>query len=266
MTEACVLGLYAQAVSHPYMRRVQVPENCPVNHLNLGPFHTHPLKHLQNVIAHPDLLLGPQVSPVTGTLDGQPWESPEFMEYISTHKHRYPYLCRALVRFFKGALKTWECFIPEFRVGSDTMNTTDEEKLLAFRSPTNDINESQLRIKRQMAQHALNITEHQFNTRLMFGRNNIDDVTDSLSAELRQFARGEAHRIDRSKAQLTQRQKLAAANIKVLKARQRKQEMSQRQAAKWLEHLRTSDPILDLETLRGTSYHDLQVDGLREQL
>ena len=266
MTEACVLGLYAQAVSHPYMRRVRVPENCPVNHLDLGPFHTHLLKHLRNVITHPDLLLGPQVSPVTGTLDGQPWESPEFMEYISAHKHRYPYLCRALVKFFKGALKTWERFIPEFWVGSDAMNTTDEEKLLAFRSPTNDINESQLGIKRQMARRAPNMTEHQFNARLMFGRNGVDDVTDSLSVELRQFARGEARGIDRSKAQLTQRQKLAAANIEVSKARQRKQETSQRQAAERLERLKASDPILDLETLRGTSYHDLRVDGLREQL
>ena len=100
----------------------------------------------------------------------------------------------------------------------------------------------------------------------MFGWNDIDDVTDSLSAELCQFAYGEACRIDRSKIQLTQRQKIAAANIEVLKARQRKQETSQWQAAKQLECLRASDPILDLETLWGISYHDLQVDGLREQL
>jgi hypothetical protein len=266
MTEACVLGLYAQAISHPYMRRVRVPENSPINHLDLGPFHNCLLEHLRNVIANPDLLLGPQVSPATGALDGQPWESPEFMEYISASKQEYPHLRRALIGFFKGALETWERFIPEFHAGSDAMNTTDEEKLLAFRSPTNDINESQLGIKRQMARRAPNMTEHQFNTRLMFGRNDVDNVTDFLSIELRRFARGEARRIDRSKARLTQRQKLATANIEVSKAKQRKQEASQQQAAERLERLKASDPILDLERLRGVPYRELRVDGLKEQL
>ena len=69
------------------------------------------------------------------------------MEYISGHQNRYPHLHRALTKFFKGALETWEQFTPEFRAGLDAMNTTDEEKLLAFQSPTNDINESQLGIK-----------------------------------------------------------------------------------------------------------------------
>ena len=266
MTEACVLGLYAQAISHPYMRRVRVPETHLVNHLDLGPFHNRLLEHLQNVIDNPDLLLGPQVSSATGSLDKRPWESLEFMEYISVHQEKYPHLRQALVGFFKGALETWERFTPEFRVGSDAMNTTDEEKLLAFRSPTNDINESQLGIKRQMARRAPNMTEHQFNARLMFGRNNVDDISDFLSIELRQFARGEARRIDASKARKIQRQKLATANIEVSKQRQKKQEASQQLAAERLERLKASNPILDLEKLQGTLYNDLRVDRLREQL
>lgn len=266
MTEACVLGLYAQAISHPYMRRVRVPETHIVNHLDLGPFHNHLLGHLRKVIDNSDLLLGPQVSSVTGSLDGQSWESPGFMDYISTHQEKYPCLRRALIGFFKGALETWERFTPEFREDSDAMNTTNEEKLLAFRSPTNDINESQLGIKRQMARRAPNMTEHQFNARLIFGRNNVDDVSDFLSVELRQFARGEARRIDRSKAHQTQRQKLATASIDASNQRQRKQEASQQLAAERLERLKASNPILDLEKLRGTPYSDLRVDRLKEQL
>ena len=199
MTEACVLGLYTQAISHPYMRHIHIPETCLINHLDLGPFHDRLLEHLSNVISDPDLLLGPQATPVTGALDGKPWESLEFMDYISTHKQKYPHLRRALVGFFKGALETWERFTPEFRKDSGAMNTTDEEKLLAFRGPTNDLNESQLGIKRQMARRAPSMTEHQFNARLMFGRNNVDNVVDFLSVELCRFAHGEAHRIDKSK-------------------------------------------------------------------
>jgi hypothetical protein len=266
MTEACVLGLYAQAISHPYMRRVRVPETYLVNHLDLGPFHDRLLKHLRNVIADPDLLLGLQVSSTTGALDGLPWESLEFMEHVSVHQKKYPHLRRTLIGFFEGALETWERFTPEFRMDSDAMNTTDEEKLLAFRSPTNDINESQLGIKRQMARLAPNMTEHQFNARLLFGRNNVDDVTDFLSAELRQFARGEARAIDRSKASRTQRQRLATVKIKISKEKERTREASQQQAAKRLERLKASNPTLDLEKLRGTPYCDLRVDGLREQL
>jgi hypothetical protein len=266
MTEACVLGLYAQAISHPYMRRVRVPETDLVNHLNLGPFHDHLLEHLRNVIADPDLLLGLQVSSVTCALDGLPWESLEFMEHVSTNQKKYPHLRRTLIGFFKGALETWERFTPEFRADSDAMNTTDEEKLLAFRSPTNDINESQLGIKRRMARLAPNMTEHQFNAHLMFGRNNVDDVTDFLSVELRQFARGEARRIDRSKAHQTQRQRLATVKIEVLKEKERTREASKRQAAERLERLKASNPTLDLEKLRGIPYSNLRVDGLREQL
>ena len=266
MTEACVLGLYAQAISHPYMRRVRVPDTHLINHLDLGPFHDHLLGHLQDVIDNPDLLLGVQVSSVTGSLDGRPWDSPEFMEYVAVQQQKYPHLRRALVEFFKGALETWERFTPEFRADSSAMNTTDEEKLLAFRSPTNDVNESQLGIKRQMARRAPNMTEHQFNARLMFGRNDVDDVTDFLSVELRRFARGEARKIDRSKARQAQRQKIAVAGMEASKGRQKKQEVSQREAAERLEQLKASNPILDLKKLRDTPYGDLRVAGLKEQL
>ena len=266
MTEACVLGLYAQAISYPYMRRVRVSEICLINHLDLGPFHNRLLKHLSNVIDNPDLLLGPQVSPTTGALDGNLWESPEFMEWISTHKPNYPHLRRALIQFFKGSLETWERFTPEFQKDSDAMNTTDEEKLLAFRVPTNDINESQLGIKRQMARRAPNMTEHQFNACLMFGRDDVGDVVDFLSIELCQFARGEARRIDRSKVQQSQRHKLAAANLEVSRARQKKQEAIQQKAAERLQRLKDSAPILDLEKLRGMAYRELSVIGLKDQL
>lgn len=109
------------------------------------------------------------MSSVTGALDRKPWGLPEFMEYISGHKQEHPHLCRALIKFFKGALETWMCFTPEFWEDLDAMNTTNDEKLLAFQSPTNDINESQLGIKWQMVWHALNMTEHQLNAHLMFG-------------------------------------------------------------------------------------------------
>src|SRR3954447_11036484 len=39
LTELAVLALYAQAISHPYMRAVRGPANEQVNMLDLGPLH-----------------------------------------------------------------------------------------------------------------------------------------------------------------------------------------------------------------------------------
>ena len=110
------------------------------------------------------------------------------------------------------------------------------------------------------------MTEHQFNANFMFGQNNVDDIVDFLSIELCQFTHGEACRINKSKVQQIQQHKLATANIEVSKARQKKQEASQWQAAEQLEQLRASNPVLDLGELQGTDYNDLHVDRLKEQL
>jgi hypothetical protein len=69
-TELAVLALYAQAISHPYMREVRGPGTEHVNMLNLGPLHFKIRKHLEKLIENPDLLISQQATYHLGATDG----------------------------------------------------------------------------------------------------------------------------------------------------------------------------------------------------
>lgn len=77
VTELCVLTLYAQAVSHPYMHLIRGPEAAKTNLLDLGPVHDKVKAHCRAVIANPDLLISTMTSFETGSMDGKIWESPD---------------------------------------------------------------------------------------------------------------------------------------------------------------------------------------------
>ena len=46
ITEVCVLALYAQAITHPYMRQIQGPGTENVNMLEHGPLHNTLQEHI----------------------------------------------------------------------------------------------------------------------------------------------------------------------------------------------------------------------------
>jgi hypothetical protein len=78
LTELAVLALYALSVSFPYMRVARGLTNGQrVNALDMGPFHAKVIAFCEAVADNPDLLLAPDASYKTGTLDGQVWEHPE---------------------------------------------------------------------------------------------------------------------------------------------------------------------------------------------
>ncbi|KAJ2971055.1 hypothetical protein NUW54_g12592 [Trametes sanguinea] len=74
LTELCVLCLYSQVISHPYMREVRGPDEP--NHLSLGPLHDRVRQHISALIDDPDILLGTEATLVSGTLDGDVWDNP----------------------------------------------------------------------------------------------------------------------------------------------------------------------------------------------
>ena len=168
LTELCVLCLYCQAISAPFVRQIRAPRSESQNALDLAPFYDQIITHLQAVIENPDLLLGPNASPETGSFDGQPWENGEAVDIIIKNQHLYPHLRPLLVQFFSGALETWKRFTSEFEPGSKISTLTPEERYLAFRRPSNDLNEGSLGILRQMYRSFPNITLRRLNSRLMF--------------------------------------------------------------------------------------------------
>src|SRR5947199_6515379 len=82
LTELAVLALYAQAISHPYMRKVRGPGIEHVNMLDLGPLHSDVQKHLEKIIQSPSILLSSQVTHELGAMDGESWHNPAVVEAV----------------------------------------------------------------------------------------------------------------------------------------------------------------------------------------
>jgi hypothetical protein len=106
LTELCVLVLYAQAISHPYMHEVQEPAAKEINILDLGSLHQKVQKHMEEVIAKPEILLHPHGTYKTGSMDSKQWHSLEAVAAVEKLASSLPHLKSALIAFFKEVLST----------------------------------------------------------------------------------------------------------------------------------------------------------------
>jgi hypothetical protein len=161
-TELAVLALYAQAISHPYLRQVRGPGTEHVNMLNLAPLHSRVQEHMETVINNPSVLLPPNGSYVHGTMDGKPWINQDAVHEIYKMSSSLPHLQFVLVAFFKGALATWKCFTSEFEEGGLIDLATAEEREQAWMPPTNDANEGALGALSSYLRKNPNSTMHQY--------------------------------------------------------------------------------------------------------
>jgi hypothetical protein len=76
-TELVVFALYAQAISHSYMRAVHRPGNAQINMLNLGPLHFKVQQHMKRIINDPSLLISATAEPRQSTYrmsTPSPWQ------------------------------------------------------------------------------------------------------------------------------------------------------------------------------------------------
>jgi cation transport regulator ChaB len=170
-TELAVIVLYAQAVSHPYMRKVRGSEAEQINMLGLGQLHFQIQKHIEKVIETPSILLPPHGSYEHGTADGLSWEDPDAIEAISKLMPSLTHIKPLLVVFFKAALETWKRFTPEFQEGGMIAQLTPEEKKKAHRPPTNDHNEGALGHFRLKLRLKPGMSMHYYNALAMFKSN-----------------------------------------------------------------------------------------------
>ncbi|KAF8799746.1 hypothetical protein BYT27DRAFT_7119758, partial [Phlegmacium glaucopus] len=167
-TEMAVLALYAQAVTHPYMKVVRATGEKQENMLNLGPFHQRVQNHMQRIIGDPKFLLGPNASYEMGSLDGMDWNSPEIVNAIQKMSPELPYLEPLLVSFFKGASETWKRFTSEFAPGGLIDEATVEERELAWMPATNDVNEGALGSFCVLLRRQPQLTQQGYNALSMF--------------------------------------------------------------------------------------------------
>ena len=180
-TELAVLALYAQAVSHPYMKAIR--EDPTTNALDLGPLNQKIESFMVRLIEDPTFLVGEHVSYETGSFDGKPWRSEKVVKKINELAPQFPYLKQALVAFCKGAHETWKRFTSEYTPGGLIDEATQEEKDLAWMPSTNDVNEGALGQFRVMICRQPQLTLLQYNARTMFARNNTAAFMDEMFTE-----------------------------------------------------------------------------------
>jgi len=166
-TELQVLSLYSQTISLPLSQLIRAPYHQSRNGLDLGPEFDHLLKHLKAIIKDPDILIGPNVSWRTATLDKQPWYNPDVITTILRDWDQYPHLRSALVAYFEGALEAWKSFTHDVLGNPKLSAATPEQRYMAFRRPANDLNEGAFGLLRQTVRTFPRITFGQLNARLM---------------------------------------------------------------------------------------------------
>ena len=158
LTELCVLILYAQSITHPYMRQVHGPQAKNTNLLDLGPVHDKVITHHRAIIADPKLLLLPEASYETGSMDGEVWERPDVFYAVHALAPCLPHLRGAMIVFFEGAVDKWLSFTTEFTADGVIASASSEERRRAYMAPTNDVNKGGLGEKRIQTWHTPNMT------------------------------------------------------------------------------------------------------------
>ena len=213
LTELAVLTLYAQAISHPYMKKVRGPGTEDLNMLNMGPLHEEVKQHIQMIIDDPDILLGDGVS-YQKDVFGQKWHRPDAFETVHKLSPQLPHLQPVLVAFFKGALITFERFTSEFAAGSPIDLASATEKELAWMPPTNDVNEGALGSYRLYIRKKPTTTVQQYNALAMFNFNGTEEwMGKGFTAEDHQWLMGEGRKADNDHSEKKFREILRADKL-----------------------------------------------------
>ena len=166
LTELSVMSLYSQTISIPFSQHIRSTK-IPLNGLDLGPDYDHIKKHMETIINDPDLLLGQTSSHEVGTLYGKPWNNHDAIEFIRKNQASLPHLWDILITFFQGALETWQDFTQDICNDPKVTEATPEQRRIAFRHPSNDLNEGVLGLLRREYRAFPNITFNMVNMKLM---------------------------------------------------------------------------------------------------
>jgi hypothetical protein len=252
-TELAVLTIYAQAISHPYMRKVRGPGTKQLNMLDLGPLHSEVQTHLEKIIQNPSILLSPQATYESGTMDRKPWDNPTAMEAVYELAPTLPHLEPLLVAFCKGALETWKDFTAEFEEGGSIIDLSSSEKDRAWRPPTNDVNEGALGALRSHLHKKPNTRILQFNALKKFKINQTAAfVKQEFLPEDYAFVHKMACKIDASHLESECKAELIAFKDKQIAERREKQKKKAEKLAEKESLLASLDRVKSVEDVITT--------------
>ncbi|KAJ7161852.1 hypothetical protein C8R43DRAFT_1063127 [Mycena crocata] len=196
LTELAVLALYALSVSFAYMRIVRGTGTRLVNALDLGPLHAKVVTFCESVADNPDLLLAPDASYTTGTLDGQPWEHPDAFYAIQRMISGLPNISGCLKAFMTGAADTWKRFGEEYRTDGVIARLSAAARAAIYVNPTNDRNEGRLGCLRSALRHIARLSLTMHNARSKYSVNGTREFLRSqiVTQAFRVWLRAEARR------------------------------------------------------------------------
>jgi hypothetical protein len=206
--ELCVLVVYSQSISMPYLRKVR--GNTLTNVLDLGPLHQKVADHCRKVIVNPELLVGPDATHTSGSLDGSVWTRPDAMYGVLRLAPTLPHLRPLVQAFFEGALETWLRFSAEFVEGGAIDGTTASERRQAWMQTTNDLNEGALGSFRKAARDDGSMSLLYYNGKTMYKRNDTAIYMQTLAPDEQRFIRSKARTLDSSQLARGSRQKQIA--------------------------------------------------------
>jgi hypothetical protein len=270
-TELAVFSLYSEAISKPYAISVRGSFNESKNALDLGPAHSQIISHIDTLIENPDLLIGDNTSHETGALYRTHWDQ-AIINYMHSIRNQLPHLRQALIAFLQGAQAKWVDFTKEFTQGSDISDSTAQERLLSFRSPTNDHSEGAGAMWKMWSRRAPSMTTHQKNARLFLQLNSPDiEISFHNSPEPdRAFARKKARKMDAAKLPTKEREAQAKADHEAADEEQREIERLRKyREAKEAEELQLIEgfqPVLDRDAFLALPDNKPSNDFLRRQL
>lgn len=261
LTELCVLALYGQTVSLPYMAIVRGPEATLAGALNMGPTQMKVICHVQCFRDNLHLFTSSEASPEQSTFDGVQWRSNEVFYAIKALLPSLPHFDQVLYAFLNGALSVWERFSDDYQpTGCIGMSTTTERQGI-YMPPTNDRNESALGAKRQDARIRPNHSALSSNAIVSLKRNNTEEF---IALELHtiddaQYLRSTARKLDSSGLEGVKRSEQAVYDTYIVAERKQKAKEKAEKISRLQETLDEVELTLDSFILERESKAKLEL-------
>ncbi|KAJ7120100.1 hypothetical protein C8R44DRAFT_623876 [Mycena epipterygia] len=251
LTELVVLALYANSVSYAYMRVARATGDRKMNALDLGKFHAEVIRFCEAVAENTDLLLAPDASYKTGTLDGQPWEHPDVFYAIQRMAPTLQNLAGCLKAFMTGAADTWKRFGEEYHEDGIIARLSPSARTLIYINPTNDHNEGALGRLRRAVRDAACLALSTHNAKSKYTINDTREFLRSatVTEAFRTWLRAEARRRVDSGRDRKRRLELIEHENVVVEEKKTAEAKRKARAAEILAELQNLKPLLDADEI-----------------
>ncbi|KAJ7108893.1 hypothetical protein C8R43DRAFT_905290 [Mycena crocata] len=223
------------------------------NALDLGPWHAKVIAFCDAVANDVDLLLAPDASYETGSLDGHPWEHPNVFYVIQKMAGGLPHLRGCLKAFMTGAAATWRRFGEEFEPDGVIAKISAELRRAIYVNPTNDHNEGALGRLRSAIIHAARLSLAMHNAKSKYSINGTREFlrSNAVTAAFRAWLRGEARRRIDSGRDRTRRAELVAYEKVVVGNKQAAEKLRKEKDAARKAEIANLTPLLDVPWIQA---------------